>query len=40
MSNFLDRLKIERDELKEKVDKLGEFIEESPQFSQFAKCEK
>lgn len=40
MSNFLDRLKIERDELKEKIDKLGEFIDNNPEFDTISEMQR
>lgn len=40
MSNFLDRLKIERDELKEKVDKLNEFIDGNSQFDTLSEMQR
>jgi len=40
MSTFLERIKVERDELKDKVDKLGNFIDKNPAFIEVSEMQR
>lgn len=40
MSNFLERLQIEREELKIKVEKLNDFIENNPSFDDVSEMQR